>query len=383
MTKMLTDGVEMYHKVRRKMYYILGAILLLLGLSYALPKALDIPETSKNYIDNNIIDFDEEYSMKYSKQYGMVPSNSAEFNKESYRYIVDNVSNNKDDKQNNINLNDVTTTGKDDLSVIPIELISTTESSREETATEDLTVIHLVSTEKTTLVFNETELILVSTEKSEDYNSATDFYELTTNESPISYDDLKINSSTSLQTTTEFVAVNITTESIEELKMLNTTTESINTTEISVSTSISTNLTELNKTISSRAIDSAELPDVPVFTELDTEEQEVPEDYYDTKDVVPTPAPKTDALSVIFGFAGSVVEGVVDSVAERIFPKTLYDLLKRLQKQNEALEAERLRSREENGGIGKTFKVSLILGLAQTFSFRIKFPDQEFRFRIP
>lgn len=101
--------------------------------------------------------------------------------------------------------------------------------------------------------------------------------------------------------------------------------------------------------------------DVPVFTELDAEGEEVPDDYYDSKDVVPTTAPKTNALSVLVGLAGSVVESVVESVAERVVPKGIYDLFKRMQRQNEALEAERLRSREENGGLGKTSFVFLSL----------------------
>ncbi|XP_022119746.2 uncharacterized protein LOC110996401 [Pieris rapae] len=340
----------MYHKVRRKMYYILGAILFLIGLSYALPIALDIPESSKNDIDNDIIDFDEEYSMKYNKQYGILPWNSAEFNKESYRYIIDNATQDEDEK--NITKY-ITTTGKDELNVIPIELISTTESSRDETTTEDLTVIPLSSTEKTSVFFNETEIIVVSTEKSEDFNSTTDFYELTTSDRPVINDSLSLNNNP-VELTTEFTPTNFTTEFIKSV-IITTNTTATNAAESTVeSNTTHTNFTETsNATITDRDIESAEIPDVPLFTELDTEEQEVPEDYYDNKDIVPTPTPKTDALSVIFGFAGSVVEGVVDSVAERIFPKTLYDLLKRMQKQNEALEAERLRSREENGGIGQ------------------------------
>ncbi|CAH4023645.1 unnamed protein product [Pieris brassicae] len=335
----------MYHKVRRKMYYILGAILFLLGLSFALPIALDIPESSKNDIDNDIIDFDEEYSIKYNKQYGILPWNSAEFNKESYKYVIDNATKDYDEKSKTEH---PTTTGKDELNVIPLELISTTESSRDEITTEDLTVIPLSSTEKTSVLFNETEIIVVSTEKSDDFNSTTDFYELTTSDIPVINDSLSLNNN-AVEITTEFTPTNFTTEFIKELITITTNTASLNN-----SKTRQTNFTETsNATITDRDIESAEILDVPLFTELDTEEQEVPEDYYDNKDIVPTPTPKTDALSVIFGFAGSVVEGVVDSVAERIFPKTLYDLLKRMQKQNEVLEAERLRSREENGGIGQ------------------------------
>ncbi|CAK1543689.1 unnamed protein product [Leptosia nina] len=329
----ITDGFEMYHKVRRKMYCILSAILLLtISLSYALPKALDIPDHSKNYIDNDIIDFDDEYSLKYNNEYGVLPwSKDTSFKKDTYRYTIDNESRSENNAQK-------VTTEKEDLSVIPIELVTTTETSEETTTELDLTVIPLSTTEKTPiLVFNETQTVPGATEKSDDFNSTTDFFELTTM--------TNVNdTASSLELTTE-MSESVTTES----------TQFNNTANLTDSTTIVIDEADVNKTkVIDRVTESAELTeDVPVFTELDTEEQEVPEDYYDLKDVVPTPTPKTDALSVIFGFAGSVVEGVVDSVAERLFPKTLYDLLKRMQKQNEALEAERLRSREENGGIGQ------------------------------
>ncbi|XP_045505309.1 uncharacterized protein LOC123701793 [Colias croceus] len=356
----------MFRKVRRKMCYIF-AFLLFISLSNALPKALDFPENihSNNDIDNDIIDFDDEYSLKYNKKYDSSSWN--DYNKDSYRYTVDKYSkddqdNKKLDSKNNETDSVSVTTESEDLSVIPIELISTTENgSYVETTTEyDLTVIPLSSTDKTTpLVLNDTFILSVSTEKSEDYNNTTEFFELTTRANYSEATTISI-SNLSIPTTTEYELENATDSF---------TTES--------STMISSNKTDSNKTASTstdvvdRGIESGEVEDVPVFTELDTEEQDVPEDYYDSKDIVPTPAPKTDALSVIFGFAGSVVEGVVESVAERLFPKTIYDLFKRMQKQNEALEAEKLRSREENGGIGHFTRgviKSISTGLSKPFS---------------
>ncbi|XP_038218399.1 uncharacterized protein LOC119836992 [Zerene cesonia] len=359
----------MFRKVRRKMCFSF-TLLLFISLSNALPKALDFPENinSNNDIDNDIIDFDDEYSLKYNKKYDSASWNTNDYNKDSYRYTIDKYSKDDQDKKKLNNKNNDTdsvsvTTESEDLSVIPIELITTTENeSYVETTTQyDLTVIPLSSTDKATpLVLNDTLIFPMSTEKSEDYNNTTEFFELTTK---------SINS----EPTTTSVS-NSSTPIITESKLDNTTVSFTS----ESSTIISQNETDSNKTASTtteivdRDIESGELfEDVPVFTELDTEEQDVPEDYYDSKDIVPTPAPKTDALSVIFGFAGSVVEGVVESVAERLFPKTIYDLFKRMQKQNEALEAEKLRSREENGGIGHFTRgviKSISTGLSKPFS---------------
>lgn len=390
-------------------------------------------------LDNNIIDFDQDYSVKFNKKYGSVPWHSNDkFNKDTHKYtlVKDNILSiyNKSPKEI---VED--TTPSENLGVIPLELISTTENTLqsiiESTTAADLTVIPLPKTKTTIPVIEITQTVTLpsSTQSPE---TATDSFYITTEN-----DDKATTVSENSETTTSKREVAIQLKEIEalnkeieqkaqvkfEVESTSTTTDvavtkttefefdpknvtdniaSVSTQENDTKVSkternlIETNskvieridtiqnsskvdllISTPNKTIvdeenfktkenktntitasnksgvdrngsefhSDWDIDSKE--DVIPFTGLDS--GEVPEDYYDAKDVVPTTAPKTDALSVIFGLAGSMVESVVESVAERVVPKGIYDLFKRMQKQSEALEAEKLRSREENGGLGK------------------------------
>ncbi|VVD01297.1 unnamed protein product [Leptidea sinapis] len=306
----------MYHKVRRKMEKIVFTILLYSTLISALPKAFDIPENVHiNDIDNDIIDFDDEYTIKYNKKYGVVPWSSDNF-KESYKYTIvkdpDHLHDAKDKS--------TVVTGKEHLSVVPLE--QTTNLFIDETTVEpDLTVIPL-------------------------RNSTGSFDTTTTGQTVEILDDI-INSTEPTTSTDDSI---VTTEFTDA-----STTDFNSSMEVTTEIDIEVQKSNSSEVRHDRNVESDEShEDVPVFTELDTEDgPEVPEDYYDSKDIVPTQAPKTDALSVLFGFAGSVVEGVVESVAERLMPKGIFDLFKRMQRQSEALEAERLRSKEENGGIGQ------------------------------
>ncbi|XP_072948063.1 uncharacterized protein [Epargyreus clarus] len=418
----------MYHRVRRKMKYILfSTILLLSSQSLALPRALDIPQKipdkSFDDFDNNIIDFDDEYSVKYNKKFGMVPWKVNDFNKESYRYNVvkdeiKNVAdrtkvNNEEQGRTKIEVKNTTAAVEitTELTVIPLELLSTTENALislvESTAEPDLTVIPLTTTEKVipNIVINQTVTLPTSTQLSEDTTITTETVETTTKDETTTQvlrkSNITVSVTEQMVTSTEAITnAEITTEpesttelspKILDLKYESTknNTVSTTTTENSISldindqnttdvnddvttenyTEISTidTITNINdtdlKTNSSKGVDIIDRDDfdstesdeeVPVYTELDTEgSSEVPEDYYDSKDVVPTTAPRNDALSVIFGLAGSVVESMVETVAERVVPKGIVDLFRRMQKQNEALEAEKLRSREENGGLGQ------------------------------
>ncbi|XP_039749515.1 uncharacterized protein LOC120626194 [Pararge aegeria] len=399
----------MYHRVRRKMKFEISAILILSYVSLVFSKAFDIKRINDNIsedIENDIIDFDDDYSVKYDKKHKVLPWDSNDHKKDSYRYTVvkEKVYNgfeNEDIKPNTAEEVSSPTSvftvtealeKTTELSVIPLELISTTEinsvSPAESTTEFDLTVIPLRSSEKAPveLFINQTVTIPVSTESSEDYNLTTFFYEMTTksnnylnettteniiNETSTEKNVINENvksTSTKLNAnkTIEIISMNHSisniTESVTILPDINKATENRteNITENFPSTTtpredINTTSSKTNETINREDFESTEvIAEVPIFTELDTEDiSQVPEDYYDSKDVVSTSAPKTDALSVIFGFAGSVVESVVESVAERVVPKGLIDLFRRMQRQNEALEAEKLRSREENGGIGQ------------------------------
>ncbi|XP_041972658.1 uncharacterized protein LOC121728551 [Aricia agestis] len=345
----------MYHRVRRKMSLrIRYGLILLSYLSLVLSKSIDIKRgfgTDLDDIDNDIVDFDDEYYFKYNKKLGMTPWSANDYHKDSYKYTIVNhevtesmktKNKTEEDRRKDLNKNDTSINLQailqektTELSVIPLELLSTTDIPVEvESTTEDLTVIPL-STEKvpTKITINQTVTVPASTEMSEDFNLTTGFFELTTKP--------YLN-----ETTTDpekNVTEEVTTNPIHETAELPSSKEAAHKRE-------SKNIKEIDD--SEESIDTNE--DVPIFTELDTEDvEEVPEDYYDSKDVVPTSAPKTDALSVLFGFAGSVVGSVMETVAERVMPKGLMDLFKRMQKQNEALEAEKLRSREENGGIGQ------------------------------
>ncbi|XP_026485240.2 uncharacterized protein LOC113392860 [Vanessa tameamea] len=354
----------------------ISAIILLSYFTVVLSKSFDIQkfnDKNENDIENDIIDFDDEYSVKYDKKYEVLPWDSSDFNKDSYKYTIvrdeethkqkkdEDGKDRETEKQTTISPYNDTTEVTTEPSAIPIELLSTTENSLitigESTSEPDLTVIPLATTEKVpfVIVINQTVTLPVSTETPEDVNSTTVFYEMTTR--PTTFNETTPETNTNKIITNES-QLNYTFESFTENPDIKSIEE--DSTEAFI---IIKNLTNkvLNKTdsVQNRKVnrkgnkrDSNE--EVPIFTELDVEDlTDVPEDYYDTKDIVPTPAPKTDALSVIFGFAGSVVESVVESVAERVVPKGLYDLFKRMQRQSELLEAEKLRSREENGGIGQ------------------------------
>ncbi|XP_023954960.2 uncharacterized protein LOC112058397 [Bicyclus anynana] len=393
----------MYHRVRRKMKFEISAILILSYVTLVFTKAFDIKIINDNIgddIGNDIIDFDDEYSVKYDKKYKVLPWSSNGFKKDTYRYTVvkDKLELQHENKEikseaatmvtTTTSVNSITDTVEKttELSVIPLELLSTTESSAispiESTTELDLTVIPLSTSEKTPaeLIINQTVTLPVSTESSEDYNLTTFFYEMTTKSNNYLNETTTeniINETSTENVFNDTVTITSTTLNVNETTEIGTTIpDTYNVTEVITvlpdanateyvtdnfpSTTVINEVTNItvrntNRTINREDYDSTEInAEVPIFTELDTEDiSEVPEDYYDSKDVVTTSAPKTDALSVIFGFAGSVVESVVESVAERVVPKGLIDLFRRMQKQNEALEAEKLRSREENGGIGQ------------------------------
>ncbi|CAG5013371.1 unnamed protein product [Parnassius apollo] len=390
------------YPVRRKMKHTVINVIYLLSLSTSLlahPRAFDVSfkhsdRNSDDGIDNNIIDFDDEYSLKYDKKYKTVPWHSSEsYNKDSYKYTIvkgDAVDTKKLDKNktDKVKINTKTSTSAvkaenestefPEFSVIPLELVSTTENTLvsvvESTTEADLTVIPLSTTNRTYPEFeiNPTITLPVSTQISEDYTSTTENVEVTTKVNVSENIDLISKSNLDVTITTPLSIENITISDVlaaETIHSNNTKLEVDNFFNDNITTEIIEKFTTLNnfpnETSSSTTIESINIfdesteskeEDVPVFTELDAEEVDkidVPEDYYDSKDILPTPAPKTDALSVIFGFAGSVVESMVESVAERVVPNWIYDIYKRMQKQNEALEAEKLRSREENGGLGQ------------------------------
>ncbi|CAG9793137.1 unnamed protein product [Diatraea saccharalis] len=392
------DGcITMYHRVRRKMRISICAILLLFHNSLAFPKSsettesIPITESRDDNFENNIIDFDEEYSIKFNKKYGTVPWHSNdELTRENFRYSIlkDNLNvNNKLENTSKYNITKTInktadteatseSTQEPDFSVIPLELVSTTQnylvSIVDSTTEEDLSVIPLSTTVKDlpNLYISETVTLPTSTQESEtttinvgtpSKNSAEtttvtvqkiETKLLTSNENVTKTKDLD-----DLKVTTEELIINTTEKDIitnNESTSTETSIVAINTTVINNRTIIAEILrTNSSKQIENRTIlevDSDEETDIPVFTEFDGESEEVPEDYYDSKDVVPTTTPKANnALTVLVGLAGSVVE----SVAERVVPKGIYDLFKRMQRQSEALESEKLRSREENGGLGQ------------------------------
>ncbi|XP_053618240.1 uncharacterized protein LOC128679810 isoform X2 [Plodia interpunctella] len=371
----------MYHRVRRKMKHLtLSAILVISHVTITLTKSIQItentPSTTDLNIDNNIIDFDDEYSVRFDNDYS-----KRNFNKESHRYTIDkdvkkdaSVVTDNNNEKNTKRTTDIETT-TNEFNVIPLELISTTEnvlqSILESTTEPDYSVIPLSSTvkEQLNIQINQTVSLPTSTES----DSTTDFFPTELTESST----ISVNLNKSIDTTTHINNITIKTSTISSKKILERNTKDKKYEKLT--TEVPTTSREVLTTNSSRKIeitdiDSQELDlDLPIFTELDVEDaEEVPEDYYDSKDVVPTTAPKTDAISVLVGLAGSMVESVVESVAERVVPKGIFDLFKRMQKQNEALEAERLRSREENGGLGqftrgilKTISTSLSKPLSQ------------------
>ncbi|XP_028157047.1 uncharacterized protein LOC114350435 isoform X1 [Ostrinia furnacalis] len=444
---LINDGYnKMYHRVRRKMRLVVCAILLLVPSSpahdnTALPTQSTEP-VDDNY-ENNIIDFDEEYSVKFNKRYGAIPwnSNNQKYSKESHRYTIVNEQK-KNNNQNeteihnmNENLQIISETTEADFSVIPLELVSTTEnylvSILESTTDPDLSVIPLSttvrnvpnvqinltvtlpsSTQDTETTYTTESIpttsdsninittVIVQTTTSSNFSTTTNEPKLlneTSDESSISTESPSTTTSvittgtdfdfetsaTSVDTESTTEKVNVTTE----ITKSNVTLEAGNVTIAKTNLTLTVNVTNANATIANQTdalkvnstkeprfnIDSIEVDekDVPIFTELDSEDEEVPEDYYDGKDVIPTTAPKTNAISVLVGLAGSVVESMVESVAERVVPKGIFDLFKRMQKQNEQLEAERLRSREENGGLGQLGRgilKSISSGLSKPFT---------------
>lgn len=419
--------MNMYHRIRRKMHWwnIFSAIFIVQCLpTLTFSKTIDTTiantrlETKDDFYDNNIIDFDDDYELSYNKKYGINPtwSKNNNFNKQSHKYTIVNDLDSKldvvtttaqtkavlDEKKNktaiektievstDINIEETTT--EFDYSVMPLELLSTTEnilvSLVESTVEPDLTVIPLSTTASNIPNIHITETITLPTSTViDDINTSTgeDVFNTTT-EINIPTRGLSENIATTGLTTT--LADHISP--IEKYNKNNTNKVAENNTSETLDTQ--NNITEIvlditkmsterhnitKKTLdkeenlkinsSKEAINSTDRIDIdtttgldektkPIFTELDvTDSSEVPEDYYDLKDIVPTRAPSTDALSVIFGLAGSVVESMVGSVAERVVPKGIFDLFKRMQRQSEALEAEKLRSREENGGLGKKY----------------------------
>lgn len=366
------------------MKFEISAILFLSSLTLGLSKSIDIQklkEDNINDIENDIIDFDDEYSVKYDKKYEVLPWTPGDFKKDTYKYTIIKEEKIKEKNEytdtSRTTLDSVTDNIQKttELSVIPLELLSTTEglsvSVTDHTPEPDLTVIPLRTTQKIPLeiIFNETVTFPSSTEVSEDFNSTTVFYEMTTK--TINLTDT-IDSSTIISTTNDKYILESDTDDPFITQEDATESYIIVNNETNILGKTLSNANNNNDTIVDETDSVASNEEVPVFTELDTENlTEVPEDYYDSKDIVPTPTPKTDTLSVIFGFAGSVVESVVESVAERVVPKGLYDLFKRMQRQNELLEAEKLRSREENGGIGQFTRgviKTISTGLSRPFS---------------
>ncbi|XP_077283326.1 uncharacterized protein LOC143909285 [Arctopsyche grandis] len=87
------------------------------------------------------------------------------------------------------------------------------------------------------------------------------------------------------------------------------------------------------------------------------EMEEYDEDAFNMKKSV-TEAPSSGPFDAIRDFAGSVVESLYDTY----MPQGIRDLFRRMQEQNEKLEVIRLRSKEENGGIGQ-FGRNLLKGI--------------------
>ncbi|XP_021190919.3 uncharacterized protein LOC110376678 [Helicoverpa armigera] len=362
----------MYHRGRQKMkHFIISAVLLLSYPAYSHSKSIKSTEKPDKYgddnFDNSIIDFDEDYTVKYNKKYGMIPWNSNEyFNKETNRYTIVKDFDKKVNNNRNKTEAKLEPTSTIDYSVIPLELISTTENTLlsiiESTAEPDLTVIPLSTTRKPTHIeIKQTVTLPTSTQEvdtSTYYTENETTTDVTVTENNIG--TTEADTYTTYGTSTDVFFNDRSTS----LPLTNATEANFETTTVIPNTTEKENVSRVD--LGADGEDS----DVPIFTELDTEDQaEVPEDYYDAKDVVPTTAPKTDALSVIFGLAGSVVESVVESVAERVVPKGIVDLFRRMQRQSEMLEAERLRSREENGGIGQFGR-----GILKTISSGISKP---------
>ncbi|GBP66006.1 Phospholipase A2 [Eumeta japonica] len=352
--------------------------------------------------DNNIIDFDSDYDKKYIKKYENW-RNQNNFDKDTNKYIVvkegsakvdfsasttsempvpmeittETKKEVKDTGIQNVTIEFSTTnpiqmikTTEADVSVIPLELLSTTDSPTiiDSTIEPDLTVIPLSTTKKSLpeVEVDETVTLPISTESIDETTTELLLDDTTESEKFVAIDKNVFDNASNENFNGSIISgdanKNQTIVDTHEngVKDLSETIFESNDTKIH---DIHANATEIKITVdrndretSEKQLETqSEESEVPVFTALDIEEpdDDVPEDYYDSKDLIPTKAPSTDALSVFIGFAGSVVESVVESVAERVVPKGIYDLFKRMQKQSEALEAEKLRSREENGGIGR------------------------------
>lgn len=408
----------MYHPARKKLIDFYLSILLIVSITRTEARSFQMTanaKTNDDNLDNNLIDFEEDNTFKFNKKYGITSWHDDEyFNKKTHRYTIVNDIGEKifesKNKAKNIQNTDATTT--EDYRVIPLELITTTENTLisiiESTTEQDLSVIPLSTTER---VPNITITDSITLPVSTDYPETTtiekiEIIEQEKNTAPEISKEVEVDHNnettkflfeTTSEVTSESDEVNVSTESFDETTLIeqiskenynnskalteiykstedsviNTTEDTnFNVTDINFELLNTTKL-EMKKTNESRIEESRETDaDVPIFTELDAEEEiDVPEDYYDTKDVVPTTAPRTDALSVIFGLAGSVVESVVETVAERVVPKSVFDLFKRMQRQSEALESERLRSKEENGGIGQFTR-----GIIKTISTGISRP---------
>lgn len=351
--------MKMYHRMRRKFQWqIIYSAVITLHLAIVNAKMIHVQTTDKNsqdyFTDNDISDFDDEYKIKFKNHFGDDAnwSHSDSFNKDSHKYTLVNkkldIRKNIEEEINSTNLVDAQSTTEMDLSVIPLELMSTTEnilsSLIDSTYEPELTIIPIhtttnippdVNIEEAASLPTSTESDISTTEQ--DYLTTTEIDNETTTNLPIEY-TTKINEN-----------INTTNKNHTKVK---TITNSNNTLDNKEQFEILS--TEQIVTVNGHRMDEDSSTEEENYTELDeNDHSEVPEDYYDSKDSLPTKAPNTDALSVIFGLAGSVVESVVESVAERVVPKGIYDLFKRMQRQNLALEAERLRSREENGGLGK------------------------------
>lgn len=328
--------------MRRKLQWRFCSAIVIVQTLIINVQTKNVVTTERNNKDDpidNMIDFDD-FDIKFDRQYSQHWNDRDDINKELHRYsIVNKVTLDYTEKPLRIAAKPKATapmeSTTEDMSVIPLELISTTENPLidllESTTEPDLTVIPLSTTKRALKdIITETVTLPTSTEN-----------ELSTTDIPD-----EISTTANVDTTTIRIRKNKT---ITTTLAPRTKTNKRNKTR-TANRRIKNKTEEYKKKIDA---DSKE-ENVPIFTVLDFDESlEVPEDYYDTKDVIPTRAPSNDALSVIFGLAGSVVESVVESVAEKVVPRGIYDLFKRMQKQNEALEAERLRSREENGGLGQ------------------------------
>lgn len=273
---LVTDGnCEMYHRVRRKMRLVVCAILILVPNSLTLPTtdnaASDIKlttEPTENY-ENNVIDFDDEFSVKFSNRYDVVPwdAENDKHVKESHRYTIvkddklklNNEIENKTEivQRNTLNmLNEATT--EIDYSVIPLELVSTTEnylvSIIESTTDHDLSVIPLSTTVRVVpdIQINQTVTLPTSTQESDTTTDiAVESYETTTEGVNTTTDIVQtiiesINKTTKYnETNAKIIDLEVTTSRIQ----INSVTEIVNTT-LNTNSSIYTNTSDKKSNVS-------------------------------------------------------------------------------------------------------------------------------------